>query len=120
MNWVPLSGCRLIESDHPQMLLISLTIQMIHPSVLLLEKIWVRVGWLNKDGVCTTAGTDKNAQEHTSDISLLSVDSRWEWVTYEGEGTLRVLSSTQVMETRSAEARVAAGCLSRRLARRKW
>ena len=49
----------------------------------------VRVGWLNEEGVCTTAGTGKNSKEHSEDISLLAVgtqtDEIVEWVLYEGE-----------------------------------
>ena len=79
-EWVPL------DRDRPPADVANITDNPDDPPVCIAPGTdMVRVGWLDKDGVCTTAGTDKNAQEHTTGISILSVDSRWQWVSYDGE-----------------------------------
>ena len=49
----------------------------------------MRVGWLNEEGVCVTAGIGGKSRKHSKDIRLLVVDSPadeiLEWVPYEGD-----------------------------------
>ena len=79
-EWVPL------DRDRPPADVANITDSPDDPPICIAPGTdMVRVGWLNEDGVCTTAGADKNAQEHNTGISILSVDSRWQWVSYEGE-----------------------------------
>ena len=79
-EWVPL------DKDRPPADVANITDNPDDPPICIAPGTdMVRVGWLDEDGVYATAGTDKNAQEHTTGISLLSVDSRWQWVSYEGD-----------------------------------